>query len=104
MLDPTAIRETIVVTHTDNSGIADYTIKLTFAYHEEEGQWVGICTELGTATCAETLEQTQAELREAVELQLNGAERITDVLDYLADNQVVIQPVKLSRQAGFAIV
>ncbi len=38
MLDPTPIQETIVVTHTDNSGIPDYTIKLTFAYHEEEGQ------------------------------------------------------------------
>ena len=104
MLDPTAIRETIVVTHTDNSGITDYTIKLTFAYHEEEGQWVGLCEELGTSAFSEDLEQTKAELREAVELHLNGVERITDVRDYLADNQVVIQPVEISREAGFAVV
>ena len=104
MLDPTAIRETIVVTHTDNSGTTDYTIKLTFAYHEEEGQWVGFCEELGTSAFADDLEQTKVEIREAVELQLNGVERITDVRGYLADNQVVIQPVKLSRQAGFAVV
>lgn len=104
MLDATAIRETIVVTHTDNSGITDYTIKLTFAYHEEEGQWVGFCEELGTSAFADDLEQTEAELREAVELQLNGVEGITDVRAYLADNQVVVQPVKPSRQAGFAIL
>ena len=103
MLDPTAIRETIVVTHTDNSGITDYTIKLTFAYHEEEGQWVGICTELGTATCAETLELTQMELKDAVELQLNEVDRISDVQGYLADNDVEIVPSKLPKQSGFAI-
>ena len=104
MLDHTAIRETIVVTHADNSGITDYTIKLTFAYHEEEGQWVGVCDELGTSAFADTMEQMKTQLRDAVELQLNGVERITNVRDYLADNQVVIQPVKLSQQAGFTIV
>ncbi|MCE2501396.1 MAG: hypothetical protein J4G13_11120 [Dehalococcoidia bacterium] len=103
MLNPTAIQETMVVTHTDNSGVTDYTIKLAFAYHEEEGQWVGICIELGTATCAETLEQTQTELKDAVELQLNGVDRISDVKSYLADNGVEIVPVELPRPSGFAI-
>ena len=38
MLDTSAMRETFVVTHTDESGALDYTIKLTFAYHQEAGQ------------------------------------------------------------------
>ena len=103
MLDLATVRERIVVTHTDNSGVPDYTIKLTLAYHEEEGQWVGICTELGTATCAETLEQTQTELKDAVELQLNGVDRLSDVKGYLADNDVEIVSVEFPRPSGFAI-
>lgn len=35
MPDTTVMRETVLVTHTDNSGIPDYTINLTFAYHQE---------------------------------------------------------------------
>ena len=104
MLDHTAIRETIVVTHADNSGITDYTIKLTFAYHEEEGQWVGVCDELGTSAFADTMEQMKTELRDAVELQLNEMERIADIHDYLAHNQVAIQPVNLPEHAGFSVI
>ena len=104
MLDTTAGRETVVVTHTDNLGVPDYTIKLTFAYLQEAGHWVGVCAELGTSAFADTLEQMQTELKDAVELQLNEVERITDVKDYLADNDVAIVPAKQPRQSGFAIV
>jgi len=103
MLGTAATRETIVVTHTDDLGIPDYTFNLTFAYLQKEGQWVGVCAELGTSTLADTLEQMQIELKEAVELQLNGIARITDVKDYLTDNDVEIVPSKLPKQAGFAI-
>ena len=103
MLDPGAMRETVVVMHTDESGALDYTIKLTFAYHQEAGQWLGVCTELGTPAFAETLEQMQAELKDAVELQLNGMAQLSDVKDYLSDNGVEIMPAKLLKQAGFAI-
>ncbi len=104
MSDIILMTETVQVIHSDESGASDYIINLTLNYYQEAGQWVGFCEELGTSAFADDLEQTQAELREAVELQLNGVESITDVRDYLADNQVVIQPVKPSRQAGFAIV
>ena len=104
MLDTTTMRETVLVTHTDNLGIPDYTIKLTFAYYQEVEQWAGVCTELGTSAFADTLEQMKSELRDAVELQLNEVSHITDVQDYLADNQITIVPVRLSRQAGFVIV
>ena len=103
MLDTAATRETIVVTHTDDLGIPDYTFNLTFAYLQEEGQWVGICDELGTATCSETLEQTKADLKDAVELQLNEVDRLSDVKGYLTDNNVETVPAKLPAQAGFVI-
>ena len=95
--------ETVVATHADNWGIPEYTIKLTFTYHQESEHWVGVCTELGTSAFAETREQMQAELRDAVELQLNEVTRIADVTEYLADNDVEIVPSKLPKQAGFAI-
>ena len=104
MSDTILTTETVQVIHRDESGAPDYTINLTLNYCQESGQWVGVCEELGTAAFADTLEQVQAELREAVELQLNGVERLANVRDYLADNQVVIQPVKLSQQVGFAVV
>ena len=104
MSDTILMTESVQVIHSDEFGKSDYIINLTLNYYQEAGQWIGFCEELGTSAFADDLEQTQAELREAVELQLNGVERITDVRDYLVANEVVIQPVKLSRQAGFAIV
>ena len=104
MSDTILMTESVQVIHSDEFGKSDYIINLTLNYYQEAGQWIGFCEELGTSAFADDLEQTQAELREAVELQLNGVERITDVRDYLVDNEVVIRPVKLSRQAGFAIV
>ena len=81
-------RETIQVFHNNPDGIPDYSISLTCTYGEEGDQWVGVCTELGTSAFAETLEQTRTELQEAVQLQLNEVERLADVRDYLAENQV----------------
>ena len=104
MSDAMLTTETVQVIHRDKSGAPDYIINLTLNYCQDTGQWVGVCEELGTSTHDDSFEQMKIELREAVELQLNGVERLADVRDYLADNQVVIQPVKLSQQAGFAVV
>ena len=100
----TATHETVLVAHRDSRGFPDYTIKLSFTYHQESGQWVGVCDELGTSAFADTAAQMQAELLEAVELQLNEVARLTDVRAYLADNQVEILPIELPEHAGFAIV
>ncbi len=53
------MQETVVVTHTDNRGIPDYTVKLTFSYQQESEHWVGVCAELGTSAFAETRERMQ---------------------------------------------
>ena len=97
-----AARETIQVFHSDAQGSLDFAVTLTCTYTQEGDQWVGICDELGTSTFADALEQARIELQEAVQLQLNEVERITDVRGYLADNEVVIQPARQPGSAGLA--
>ena len=87
------MRDTIGVIHRDGQGNPDFTVGLTLDYHQEDGQWVGVCRELGTPACADTLEQTELELREAVELQLNGMEDLGYLNEYLEARQVSILPL-----------
>ena len=96
-------RESIQVFHSDAQGSLDFAITLTCTYSQEGDQWVGVCDELGTSAFADTLDQSRAELQEAVQLQLNEVERITDVRAYLADNEVAISPVRQPEQAGFSV-
>ncbi len=90
-------------TYRDAQEAVDYLGILTVEYGEEEGQWVGICRELGTATQADTLAEAEEYLREAIELQLNGMAEISDVLEYLIDNEVNFAPVSMPRDTGFAL-
>ena len=104
MLDTASSKETVKVVHRDSLGEHDYTIELTLLYYFESEQWVGVCDEMGTSAFADTMEQMKTELRDAVELQLNEMERIADIQDYLAHNQIAIQPVNLPEYAGFSVV
>ena len=90
-------------THQDDRGFADYWGVLTVEFGEEEGQWVGICRELGTATQADTLAKAEDYLREALDLQLNEMARLTDVREYLIENEVNLMPISMPQEAGFAI-
>ena len=93
----------IQIIHLDGQGSPDYWAELTVKYDHEDGQWAGICEELGTATHADSLEQVEEELREAVELQLNEMEKLTDIQDYLAENRVRVTPIQIQQQTGFAV-
>ena len=98
------MRDNIGAIHRDNQGHPDYMSVLTFEYQQEAGQWVGICLELGTSAFAATLEQARQELHEAVELQLNELERLAEVRDYLAAQQVQVfhlAPSKPESGIGF---
>lgn len=86
----------------DRDGL-EYGGVLTVEFGQEEDQWVGLCHELGTATHADTLAQVEVELLEAIDLQLNETARICDVREYLADNEVGLVPVSMSREACFAV-
>ena len=100
------MREQAAYLHRGNKGVYDHVLTLTLDYVEEDGQWVGVCLELGTSTFAESLETVRQELREAVELQLNELDRLRVVEEYLRDNHVpyiAIGPVTASNQPGFVL-
>lgn len=99
------MRDTATVIHRNTVGSPDYVIVLTFEFSQESDQWVGLCLELGTSTFASTLEETELELQEAVELQLNEVERLGYIQDYLAENHVRVVPVDAANAtSGFAVV
>lgn len=92
-------------THQDEQGNPDFVLGLTFEYQQEAGEWAGICVELGTVASAETLEQAELELRDAVELQLSEMERLGYLHEYLEMQGVQIVPIKpaASPAAGFKL-
>ena len=90
-------------THSNNQGLADFEGTLNTEFAPEEGQWVGVCRELGTVAYADTLDEVNEELEDAVNLQLNEMERIADVQLYLAQNEVAFKPIPAYQAAGFAV-
>ena len=89
--------------YRDEQGGVDYWGVLNVQFGEEEGQWVGMCQELGTATHADTLAQVELELLEGIELQLNGTAELRDIFEYLADFQVSMTPVSIPQETGFVV-
>jgi len=57
----------------DMPEIAGYVV-LTVEFFEEEGQWTAHCRELGTATCADTLEDARKAIEDMIGLHLNALE------------------------------
>ena len=101
------MRDTIGAVHRDAQGCPDYVSVLTLDYQQESGQWVGVCVELGTSAFADTPEQADLELREAVELQLSEMERLTHLREYLAVQGVPViplEPATAGAAAGFDLV
>ena len=84
-------------------GGVDYWGVLNVQFGEEDGQWVGMCQELGTAMQADTLAEVEVALLEGIELQLNGTAELCDIFEYLADFQVSITPVSIPQETGFVV-
>ena len=93
----------ISFSHVDDQGVPDFWGSLSVEFMQEDDQWVGVCRELGTVAHADTLDQVQEELNEAIGLQLNEMERISDVREYLNQNQVEVEPIPSPLGAGFAV-
>ena len=51
-------------------------IKLTALVEPEDDGFVTICPELGTASCGDTVKEALDNLREAIEVHLNGLEEV----------------------------
>ena len=89
--------------YRDQQDGKDYGGVLTVEFGQEEGQWVGQCLELGTATHADTLAEVEADMLEFIDLQLNEMARLCDVREYLADNEVKLAPVSMPQEMSFAV-
>ncbi len=63
-------------------------ILLSLQFKQEGGKWLAECLELGTATYAETLEEAQRELLEAVSLHLNQVEQMGIIDEFLREHGV----------------
>lgn len=84
-----AVSERIILAHR-TADVHDFTIELFLNYRTEEGEWVGVCEQLGAAANAATLAETKEILKDLVLLQLNGIEGLTGITDYLAENGVTV--------------
>ena len=54
-------------------------IILTEVVEKEDGQFVGTCLELGTASCGDTIEEAFANLEEAIAVHLSALEETGEV-------------------------
>ena len=97
MAEMNPIQESIHLVHMsrqpDGQTYPDYFLRLTFEFVEDEGQWCGHCVELGTATFAETQQQTRYELLEATKIQLAGVESLDELEEYLESNEVTVYAI-----------
>ena len=81
--------ERVILTHqTENTH--DFTVELFLDYGTEEGEWVGVCEQLGIAANADTLDETKEILKDLILLQLNGIEGLTSIYAYLSEHGVTI--------------
>ena len=69
-------------------GYVVLTLKLK--QNKKRGIWEGVCLELGTATFADTMEDTLAELRELITLDLNGLEQIGERERFFKKNRIAL--------------
>jgi len=61
---------------------------LTLDFHKEDTLWVASCLELGTATDDSDIEVARKELLENISLQLDGAEELGFIAEYLKERNI----------------
>ena len=78
-------------------------IVLTLLIHEEEGQYVSRCPELGTASCGDTIDEALYNIREATQLYLNSIETAGERERIFRKRGIQIYPGP-SHQAPFPVI
>ena len=86
------LRESIAMLHYAESVVTEVFI-LTAEFSQENGQWTGECLELGTATCADTLEDVRKELYELIALHVNEVNRLGFAKEFFGEHGVQPLPV-----------
>lgn len=66
-------------------------IVLTGFAEEEEGQYVSYCPELGTASCGDTIAEALDNLREAIELNIEGLEEVGELERTLRERDIKVR-------------
>src|SRR5690349_18607651 len=61
---------------------------LTLAFRKEGLRWLGQCLELGTATDGRTLERVHEDLRELIEMHLEGLEEVGERERFFAERGI----------------
>ena len=87
------MRETGIAIRS-GAGQPKEAILLTIDFKEYAGQWLAECLELGTATCADTLEVVRQEIRDNVTLQLGSVEELGFMDEYLRERNVPLIPLE----------
>ena len=91
------VSERVILAHRANDA-QDFTIELFLDYKMDDGEWTGVCEQLGIAADAATLDEAKEVLKDLVLLQLSGVQELTNIYDYLEENEVVI--MKPDRSTG----
>ena len=66
-------------------------IVLTGFAEEEEGQYVSYCPELGAASCGDTIAEALDNLREAIELNIEGLEEVGELERTLRERDIKVR-------------
>ena len=69
-------------------------VLLTYAIQKEDGQYAAECVELGTASCGDTFEEAEANLHEAVQLDLNTLEEFGERRQFFRDRGIRLRTYK----------
>ena len=74
----------------EQSHSVSYIVLTGFA-EEEEGQYVSYCPELGTASCGDTIAEALDNLREAIELNVEGLEEVGELERTLRERDIKVR-------------
>ena len=86
------LQENLAVLHYDGEVVSEVLV-LTAVFSQEGDQWAGECLELGTAMCADSLEETRKDLYEAIGMLVDQVNRDGCAATYLREHGVRPIPV-----------
>ena len=66
-------------------------IVLTGIVEEEDGQFASYCRELGTASCGDTITEALDNLREAIEINIEGLEEVGELERTLRERNIKVR-------------
>lgn len=96
MPTPYTLRQALSVVHFKD-GKPYGILTLSVEFRQEDSRWLAECLELGTAAYGDTLERAEAEVLEAISLQLNQVEEMGFVQKFLKEHGVQEVAIRVPR-------